>query len=89
MTTYFIIYLFVDEGYSQIVLKAENEVDLFTLDSLLSMCRIEHELIRPHHYKDLCVHTTEKTPKCCRPWSLGNYIALLHNRTSCLALTVS
>lgn len=78
-----------DEGYSQIVLKAEKDVDLFTLDALLSMCRIEHELIRAPGYKDLCVHTTGAKAKCCRPWSLGNYIALIHNRTSCLALTVS
>lgn len=27
--------------------------------------------------------------RCCHSWSLGNYIALLHNRTSCFGVTVS
>lgn len=85
----FSIFPFTDEGYSQIVLKSLNGSDLFNLHSLLSMCRIERELIQAKHYKELCIRTVEKPKKCCRPWSLANYIALLHKRKSCLALTVN
>lgn len=78
----------LDEGYSQLVIKSLNGSDLFNLHSLLVMCRIERELMEANHYKELCVQTTEKPKKCCKPWSLANYIALLHKRKSCLALTV-
>lgn len=76
-----------DDSYVQIVLKSTRGDDLFTLDSLLVMCRIEHEFIQASLYKSLCIQT-KKPQRCCRPWSLGNYIALLRNRSSCLAITV-
>lgn len=75
-----------DEAYIQIVIKALEDANLFNLKSLLVLCRIEHEFMQSKFYKDLCI--ASKLKKCCRPWSLGNYIALLTNRTSCLALTV-
>lgn len=75
------------ENYVHMVVKSKNGVDLFSLDSLLRMCQIEQEFIQARFYKDLCL--TNKKQKCCRPWSLANYIALLQNRTSCLALTVN
>lgn len=42
--------------------------------------------IRSHvHFKDLCQRT--EANECCPSWSLGNYIAVLYNRSSCLEIT--
>jgi hypothetical protein len=79
-----------DERYAHIVLKSKFNDDLFSLKPLLALCRIEHEFIEARYYKDLCVTAADRDyrSKCCKPWSLANYIAILHNRTSCLAITV-
>ncbi|CAH1377826.1 unnamed protein product [Tenebrio molitor] len=78
-----------DERYAHIVLKSKFNDDLFSLKPLLALCRIEHEFIEARYYKDLCVTAADRDyrSKCCKPWSLANYIAILHNRTSCLAIT--
>lgn len=86
---YFELGTFLDENYAHIVLESSKGSDLFTLESLLILCRLEYELIQAKHYKELCTQTVKKPKKCCRPWSLANYIAQLHNRTSCLAIIVS
>ncbi|KAF5283571.1 hypothetical protein FQR65_LT13826 [Abscondita terminalis] len=75
-----------DRGYAHVVWKSSNNSDLFTLDSLLVLCRLEYELVQAKHYRDLCVQTFRKPKHCCKPWSLVNYIAQLHNKTSCLAI---
>ncbi|NWY57735.1 DISP2 protein, partial [Chionis minor] len=42
--------------------------------------------IRSHvHFRDLCQRTENN--ECCPSWSLGNYIAVLYNRSSCLEIT--
>lgn len=79
-----------DEQYARVVLESLDKSDLFTMDSLLIQCRMEHNFIASNHYRDLCIETVGRGPKkCCRPWSLGNYIAQLYNRSSCLAIMVS
>ncbi|GJQ67819.1 putative hedgehog receptor [Trypoxylus dichotomus] len=75
-----------NRDYAHVVLRSKTGSDLFNLESLLVLCRIEQELIQTEHYDDLCVRKTSE-PKCCKPWSLANYIALLQNRASCLAIT--
>lgn len=84
---YLFKFLFVDRDYAHVVLRSIDGSDLFNLDSLLILCRIEQELIQTQYYTDLCVRKAGQE-KCCRPWSLANYVALIQNRTSCLALTV-
>jgi hypothetical protein len=61
--------------------------DLFTLDSILSMCYIEARLMAGKQFHSICQFISHD--RCCHSWSLGNYIALLHNRTSCFGVTVS
>lgn len=61
--------------------------DLFTLDSILSMCYIEAQLVAGKQFHSICQSISHD--RCCHSWSLGNYIALLHNRTSCFGVTVS
>lgn len=74
-----------DEKYAHIVIKSRNNRNLFDLSSLMTLCRLENELSNAQNFSDLCVQNT-KTSKCCKPWSIGNYIAVLNNRTSCLGV---
>lgn len=77
-----------DEKYAHVVIKSTNNKDIFSLESMMTICRLEYEFIEANSYKDLCIENEKSSPpKCCRPWSLPNYIALLHNRGSCLAIT--
>lgn len=75
-----------NRDYAHVVLRSSSGSDLFNLESLLVLCRIEQELIQTKYYDDLCVRKASQT-KCCKPWSLANYVALLQNRASCLAIT--
>ncbi|KAG8223149.1 hypothetical protein J437_LFUL000572, partial [Ladona fulva] len=79
--------------YARVVLSSSSGKNLFTHDSLLSMCRLEHEILigsgRTSNvnkkYKELC--QPSKTGECCRSWSIPNYIALLANHSSCLNIS--
>ncbi|XP_069672503.1 protein dispatched [Periplaneta americana] len=71
--------------YSRVVLQATDGRDLFTLESILSMCHIEAQLMTNEQFHSICESISHG--RCCHSWSLGNYIALLHNRTSCFAVT--
>lgn len=46
------------------------------------MCNVDNSRIRSHpQFGDLCQRTTAAS--CCPSWTLGNYIAILNNRSSC------
>ena len=48
---------------------------------------MEFRQIRTHSaFVSSCVPTAS-SPSCCRSWSLGNYVALLGNRSSCFDIT--
>lgn len=56
-------------------------------------CKRGSDLMPPHvfqirshvHFRDLCQRT--EANECCPSWSVGNYIAVLYNRSSCLEIT--
>ncbi|KAF5279572.1 hypothetical protein FQA39_LY18285 [Lamprigera yunnana] len=73
-----------DQGYAHVVWESKEKKDLFTLSVMQDICRLEYELVHTKQYEQVCMQTSEN--RCCRPWSLPNYIAQLHNRTSCLAI---
>jgi len=81
-----IIQNFTGPDYSRVVFGATDGGDLFTLDSILSMCHIEAQLMASEQFHSICESISRG--RCCHSWSLGNYIALLHNRTSCFSITV-
>lgn len=57
--------------------------DLFYASKLKSMCQLEDEVIRQSStFERICIRNSKKRG-CCRSWSLGNYVALLSNRSSC------
>ncbi len=51
------------------------------------MCLLEREHIRDNPaFQESCLRNRGR---CCRSWSLGNYVALFSNKTSCLAIEES
>lgn len=65
-----------------------NNNSMFELDVLLAICDIETKLTKIDYYDKLC-QTEMGSKKCCRPWSLPNYIALLSNKTQCMEIEVN
>ncbi|KAJ4434347.1 hypothetical protein ANN_22906, partial [Periplaneta americana] len=59
--------------YSRVVLQATDGRDLFTLESILSMCHIEAQLMTNEQFHSICESISHG--RCCHSWSLGNYIA--------------
>ncbi|NXK93124.1 DISP2 protein, partial [Formicarius rufipectus] len=74
------------KSYSQLVFMSTTAGSLWNLQAIQSMCQMEQDKIRSHvHFQDLCQRT--EANECCPSWSLGNYIAVLYNRSSCLEIT--
>ncbi|XP_053567786.1 protein dispatched homolog 2 [Bombina bombina] len=74
------------KSYSQLVFMSKTAGSLWNLQAIQSMCRMEIEKIRSHPtFADLCVRSDTK--ECCPSWSIGNYIAVLYNRSSCMEIT--
>ncbi|KAM5129533.1 protein dispatched homolog 2 [Mantella aurantiaca] len=74
--------------YSQLVFMSKTAGSLWNLQAIQSMCRIEKEKIRSHpSFSELCERNNNK--ECCPSWSLGNYISVLYNRSSCMEITQS
>lgn len=77
--------------YGHFVLERVNQTlneSLFEWSALIAMCDLEMRLTQVNYYRDLC-QVEIGSKKCCRPWSLPNYVALLSNRSSCLDIEVS
>lgn len=77
--------------YGHFVLARVNRTlndSLFELNVLMAMCDLETKLTQVHYYRDLC-QVEIGSKRCCRPWSIPNYVALLSNRSSCFDIEVS
>ncbi|KAM8921578.1 protein dispatched homolog 2 [Pelodytes ibericus] len=74
------------KSYSQLVFMSKTAGSLWNLHAIQSMCSIEKEKIRSHpRFEEVCERSDAK--ECCPSWSLGNYIAVLYNRSSCIEIT--
>ncbi len=75
------------EDYAQFILESIDGNDLFSLNSLKTLCEIDNELLRmeestdSHLFEQNCELKNSDT--CCQSWSLANYVALLSNKSSC------
>ncbi|KAM6166682.1 protein dispatched homolog 1 isoform 1-T2 [Erethizon dorsatum] len=70
------------ERYSRVVFTSAGGETLWNLPAIKSMCSVDNSRIRSHpQFGDLCQRTTAAS--CCPSWTLGNYIAILNNRSSC------
>nr|XP_036864796.1 protein dispatched homolog 1 isoform X2 [Manis javanica] len=70
------------DRYSRIVFTSAGGETLWNLPAIKSMCNVDNLRIRAHpQFGDLCQRTSAAS--CCPSWTLGNYIAILNNRSSC------
>uniref|UniRef100_A0A4W2ELU8 Protein dispatched homolog 1 n=1 Tax=Bos indicus x Bos taurus TaxID=30522 RepID=A0A4W2ELU8_BOBOX len=70
------------DRYSRVVFTSAGGETLWNLPAIKSMCNVDNSRIRSHpQFGDLCQRTTAAS--CCPSWTLGNYIAILNNRSSC------
>eukprot|EP00071_Canis_lupus_P015841 XP_005640976.1 protein dispatched homolog 1 isoform X1 [Canis lupus familiaris] len=70
------------DRYSRVVFASAGGDTLWSLPAIKSMCSVDNSRIRAHpQFGDLCQRTT--VASCCPSWTLGNYIAILNNRSSC------
>ncbi|KAK1338923.1 hypothetical protein QTO34_019591 [Cnephaeus nilssonii] len=75
-----------EKRYAQLVFMSTSAGSLWNLHAIHSMCHMEQDQVRSHHrFGALCQRTAAN--ECCPSWSLGNYIAVLSNRSSCLDTT--
>ncbi|XP_030051835.1 protein dispatched homolog 1 [Microcaecilia unicolor] len=70
------------DHYSRVVFTSTEGESLWNLQAIKSMCNMDSLMIRSHpQFGELCQRTTADS--CCPSWTLGNYIAILNNRSSC------
>ncbi|XP_076844349.1 protein dispatched homolog 1 isoform X2 [Brachyhypopomus gauderio] len=74
------------DSYSRIVFASAEGKNLWNIQAIKSMCNFDNTRVRSHpHYWSLCQRTTAAS--CCPSWTLGNYIAVLTNKSSCQKIT--
>uniref|UniRef100_A0A023EYY9 Putative patched transmembrane receptor n=2 Tax=Triatoma infestans TaxID=30076 RepID=A0A023EYY9_TRIIF len=72
--------------YGRIVVSGiDSRIDLFSVSSILTICRLESLITSPDLYKNICATSGEH--KLCKPWSLPNYITMISNKTTCMDIT--
>uniref|UniRef100_A0A3Q3KCJ4 Protein dispatched homolog 1 n=3 Tax=Monopterus albus TaxID=43700 RepID=A0A3Q3KCJ4_MONAL len=74
------------DSYSRLVFTSAEGKSLWSIQAIKSMCNLDNTRVRSHHdYWSLCQRTNDAS--CCPSWTLGNYIAVLTNRSSCQKIT--
>ncbi|KAM9495779.1 protein dispatched homolog 1 [Clarias gariepinus] len=74
------------DSYSRIVFTSAEGKNLWNVHAIKSMCNFDNTRVRSHpQYWSLCQRATSAS--CCPSWTLGNYIAVLTNRSSCQKIT--
>lgn len=73
--------------YAHVVLAPRNSnQSLWSLAAITSVCRLDQVLRSSRFFPSLC-QTGRPDNQCCSSWSIGHYVALLTNRSSCDDLT--
>uniref|UniRef100_A0A8C6V1Q6 Protein dispatched homolog 1 n=1 Tax=Neogobius melanostomus TaxID=47308 RepID=A0A8C6V1Q6_9GOBI len=74
------------DSYSRLVFSSAEGKNLWNTQAIKSMCNLDNTRVRSHRdYWSLCQRTNDAS--CCPSWTLGNYIAVLTNQTSCQKIT--
>ncbi|XP_032398819.1 protein dispatched homolog 1 [Etheostoma spectabile] len=74
------------DSYSRLVFTSADGKNLWSIQAIKSMCNLDNTKVRSHRdYWSLCQRTNDAS--CCPSWTLGNYIAVLTNRSSCQKIT--
>ncbi|CAL1527627.1 unnamed protein product, partial [Lymnaea stagnalis] len=76
-----------DKSYSRVIVTSAHDRSLFNLEDLIAMCQLEDSYFGESiTYPDLCVKK-ETDGSCCTAWSIGSYISILRNKSSCANIT--
>ncbi|XP_064196894.1 protein dispatched homolog 1 isoform X2 [Anguilla rostrata] len=74
------------DRYSRLVFSSAEGKNLWNVQAIKSMCSLDNTRVRSHpQYWKLCQRTSDAS--CCPSWTLGNYIAVLNNKSSCQKIT--
>ncbi|XP_074471914.1 protein dispatched homolog 1 [Sebastes fasciatus] len=74
------------DSYSRLVFTSAEGKNLWSIQAIKSMCNLDNTRVRSHRdYWSLCQRTNDAS--CCPSWTLGNYIAVLTNHSSCQKIT--
>ncbi|KAL0967549.1 hypothetical protein UPYG_G00253650 [Umbra pygmaea] len=77
---------FPGDRYSRLVFTSAEGKNLWNIQAIKSMCNLDNTRVRSHpQYWSLCQRTTDAS--CCPSWTLGNYVAILTNKSSCQKIT--
>jgi len=70
--------------YAKVVFESQDGGTLWTAAKIHAMCQLEEDAVRSYESFELsCIKTSREPRRCCRSASMGNYVALLTNRSSC------
>lgn len=73
-------------SYPRLVFSSAEGKSLWSIQAIKSMCNLDNTRVRSHRdYWSICQRTSNAS--CCPSWTLGNYIAVLTNRSSCQKIT--
>ncbi|KAJ8391551.1 hypothetical protein AAFF_G00088730 [Aldrovandia affinis] len=74
------------DRYSRLVFSSAEGKNLWSIQAIKSMCSLDNTRVRSHpQYWKLCQRTSDAS--CCPSWTLGNYVAVLNNKSSCQKIT--
>ncbi|XP_038124937.1 protein dispatched homolog 1 [Cyprinodon tularosa] len=74
------------DSYSRMVFASAEGKSLWNIQAIKSMCNQDISRVRSHRdYLNLCQRTNNVS--CCPSWTLGNYIAVMANKSSCQKIT--
>ncbi|XP_056150462.1 protein dispatched homolog 1 isoform X2 [Lampris incognitus] len=74
------------DRYSRLVFTSAEGKNLWSVQAIKSMCNLDNTRVRSHpQYWRLCQRTNDAS--CCPSWTLGNYIAILTNKSCCQKIT--
>ncbi|KAJ8665715.1 hypothetical protein QAD02_007377 [Eretmocerus hayati] len=76
--------------YARVVVSSETiGKKLWSIEGVAALCNLDSLLRSGSRFTGLCQRQLTHGNRCCRTWSLANYIVFLANRTSCLDITES
>ena len=76
-----------EKEYARYTFSSRTNSNLFTLNNILAMCDIDAHIRKHVAFRDACARKVHTRRRCCRSWSLPNYVALLSNRSTCHNIT--
>lgn len=68
--------------YAHLIVSPVRNESLWSAENIISICRLDEMLRSAPMFANLC-QTNADSNSCCPSWTVGHYIAMIRNRTSC------